>query len=280
MPLWKQALLRRYHDQAPADDGSGGGGGGGEPEPKAEPKAGEPEPKPEPKKGPSDEEARLLKENMKRKEKEAELTKELNTAKSVLSQLEELGGLDALKAIVTERKTAEEKKLEEKGEWDRLKQSMATEHQKSVDALKAQQAELSNANAALLAQINELTIGSAFSNSAFITSETTYTPAKARIIYGEHFELVEGKVVGYDKPRSAKDRTPLVDSRGEPVSFEDAMKKIVEADPEKDFVLKSKAKPGASSATKPVQGAKTEAPASSTDKIGAGLKSLGIVLNG
>jgi hypothetical protein len=274
MPLWKQALLRRYHEQADPDPGAAGGGGGGaDPEPKPA------DPTPEPKKGPSDEEARLLKENMKRKEKEAELTKELNTAKSVLSQLEELGGLDALKSIVNERKTAEEKKLEEKGEWDRLKQSMATEHQKAVDALKAQQTELSQANQALLGQINELTIGSAFSNSAFISTETTITPSKARIIYGEHFELVDGKVVGYDKPRSAKDRTPLVDSRGEPVGFEEAMKKIVEADPEKDHVLRSKAKPGAGSATKPVQGAKTEAAASSQDKIKGGLASLGIVLN-
>ncbi|MCY1309996.1 hypothetical protein D9M70_601460 [compost metagenome] len=109
------------------------------------------------------------------------------------------------------------------------------------------------------------------------------TPSKARVIYGQHFDLVDGKVVGYDKPRGAANRTALVDSLGEPVQFEEALRKIVEADPDKDHLLKAKVKPGAGSGNRvtPSSAGKqdTKTDASSFDKIAAGLKSLGNLSN-
>lgn len=286
MPIWKQALLRRYHK--PADDGTGGGGGGSDDaaaaqaaadKAAAEKAAAEKAAADKAAGKPSDEEAKLLKENMQRKQKIDELNKELEPLKALKATLEELGGVEALKGLVDEKKTAETKALEAKGEWDRLKVRMAEEHAKELKTAKDASAAIAEQLAKATSQINELTIGSAFSGSKFITEETTMTPSKARVIYGDHFELVDGKVVAFDKPRSAKDRTPLVDGSGNSVAFEEAMRKIVEADPEKDHVLRNKAKPGAASDTRKADpaGRKSE-PASGLDKIGAGLKGLGVLL--
>lgn len=289
MNRYKQALLRRLHK--PADDGTGGGGGGGggddaAAKAAAEKAAAEKEAADKlaaeeaaKKKTPTDEEAKLLKENMQRKAKIDELSKEVDTLKALKTQLEGLGGLDAIEALVKEKKTAEEKNLEAKGEWDRLKSRMAEEHAKTVKELKdAQEAVNKQLNQAT-SQINELTIGSSFSASEFLKTESTLTATKARVIYGDHFDLKDGKVVGYDKPRSAADRTALVDGYGNPLPFEAAIRKIVEADPEKDSLIKSKAKPGAGSGTRKTDPEKKTDGGSSIDRITAGLKSLGVVHN-
>lgn len=222
----------------------------------------------------SDEEARLLKENMKKKEQLDKATQQL---KQVQDQLKAFDGIDpvAVKKLLTEQKTAEEKALEAKGDWERLKTRMAEEHGKEVTTLQEQIKALSGELNNTKGTINELTIGTRFSQSQFIAEELTLTPAKARVIYGDHFELEEGKMVAYDKPRGSANRTALVDQYGNAVGFDEALKKIVEADPEKDHLLKSKVKPGAGSdSKKPVQGAKQEVDADSISKIASGLKGL------
>ncbi|MFW6855378.1 DUF6651 domain-containing protein [Burkholderia gladioli] len=233
-------------------------------------------------KKPSDEEARLLKENMKRKEQIEKLTSENATLKSLSAQLDELGGLDTLRSLVQSQKDAETRALEEKGEWDRLKERMAGEHKSAVKSLEDTVADLRNQIAARDGQIVELSIGTQFSQSGFIANELTLTPSKARVIYGEHFDLKDGVVVGYDKPRGAATRTALIDGSGEPLAFEAALKKIVDADPDRDHVIKAKMKPGAGSATTVASStarahvaARQEANRSGVSKIAAGLPSLG-----
>lgn len=279
MPLWKQALLRRLHEQAndgTGDKGGGGGDGKGGEKKEEPPKGNEPG-NDDGKKKPTDEEARLLKENMQKKEKIEKLTSDLTAANNIVAAINELGGIDALKTLVGEKKDAETKALEAKGEWDRLKQRMAEEHTKTLKAEQDKVAEKDKALQAAMATINELTVGSAFSNSKFIGEDLVLTPAKTRVVYGEHFDLVDGKVVGYDKPRGAANRTPLVDASGSAVAFDEALKKIVEADPEKESVLRSKAKPGAGSGSaKTVPDKKQEDSGVSIDKISAGLKGLKI----
>lgn len=222
----------------------------------------------------SDEEARLLKENMKKKE---QLDKAQQQLKTMQEQLKAFEGIDpaAVKKMLAEQKTAEEKALEAKGDWERLKTRMAEEHGKEVKTLQEQIEALSSQLTNTKGTINELTIGSQFSQSQFIAEELTLTPAKARVIYGEHFELEDGKLVAYDKPRGAANRTALVDQYGNAVSFDEALKKIVEADPEKDHLLKSKVKPGAGSESrKPAATNKPEGESDSISKIASGLKGL------
>lgn len=264
MQIWKQKMLSRmYRDQA--DDAGDGGNGGATTPPAggdgegATPPAGTGDaggdgegktPPPAGKKTPSDEEARLLKENMKRKEENAELKKRLDSVSAIQSQLEELGGLDALKALVQDKRTTEEKALEAKGDWERLKARMQEENNKKLTEAATAAETLKAELEASKKQINELTIGSKFGQSKFIGEDLTLTPTKARALYGSHFDYVDGKVVGYDKPRGEANRTMFVDNMGNPVDFDEAMKKIVDSDPEKEYLYKSKMAAGAGSDTK------------------------------
>lgn len=95
--------------------------------------------------------------------------------------------------------------------------------------------------------------------------------SKVRALYGTHFEFNDGQIVAYDKPAGAAERTMLVDGKGDPLSFEESIKKIIDADADRDQLIKSKTKPGAGSVTTG-KGAppKTETK-TSIDKISSGL---------
>lgn len=224
---------------------------------------------------PSDEEAKLLKEVMKRKESEKALQ---TRADELAAKLKDFEGIDpvAVKKLLDAQKEAETKAMEDKGEWERLKTRMGEEHSTETKSLKDQIAALQAQVGERDGAINEMTVGSSFTGSDFINTELTLTPSKARVIYGAHFDLEEGKVVGYDKPKGSANRTALVDSLGNPVNFDDALRKIVAADPDAAHLTKSGVKPGAQSQNKPVTRDGKNEPASVTsfDKIAAGLKNL------
>ena len=222
-------------------------------------------------KKPSDEEARLLKEVMQKKEALKEKDAALTAAQEKLKQFE---GIDpeAVRKLLEAQKAAETAQLEAKGEWERLKTRMAEEHtaqtktlQDQVTALQAQLSQKANL-------IDELSIGTQFGQSTFISEELTLTPAKARVVYGTHFDLVDGKIVGYDKPRGSANRTALVDQTGEPIGFDAALKKIVDADPDKNHLIKSKVRPGANSDSRRGDSKNVvKSDGSSVSKITAGL---------
>lgn len=222
---------------------------------------------------PTDEEARLLKENMQKKEQLKKKDEELAALKKQFEGIDP----EAVRKLLADQKSAEEQALEKKGDYERLKARMAEEHGKEVTSLKAQLEALQGEKSKLASTINDLTVGTQFSQSQFISGELTLTPAKARVIYGDYFEVEDGKVVGYDKPRGAAGRTALVDQYGAAVAFDAALRKIVEADPEKDHLLKSKVKPGAGSDSKKTSGdVQKETSGDSMSKIAAGLKGLKI----
>lgn len=228
-------------------------------------------------KKPSDEEARLLKENMKKKEALDKANAELKKTQDALKAFE---GIDpeAVRKLLADQKSAEEKALEAKGDWDRLKGRMAEEHGKEIKTLQDQIAALTGKLNSTEGTIKDLSIGTQFSQSKFISEELTLTPAKTRVIYGDYFDVEEGKVVGYDKPRGAANRTAIVDQYGNTVDFESALRKIIEADPEKDHLMKSKMKPGAGSdSRKPSGQTKTEMPTDGISKIASGLKGLKVL---
>lgn len=215
------------------EGGSGAGAGAGQGSPK-----------------PSDAEAKLLKEVMKFK----------NALKEKDEALKRFEGIDpdAVKALLAEKeeaekakREAEEAKLRATGDFDALKKRMADEHEKSLKAERARTEEAIRAQGSLTAQIHELTVGQNFAGSKFVTEETILTPSKARALYESHFDVVNGQVVAYDRPRSQQGREPLVNALGQPVPFDAAIKTIIEADPDRDALLRSKARPGAGSANNP-----------------------------
>lgn len=244
---------------APAgDDGAADGGADGdngqEGKKQEDPPSGEPEHKP------SDKEAQLLKEVM--------------TKKAALKQMEEkFKDIDPelYRAMLQERQQLQEQtqaeadrqeqeRLKAEGKFDELLQAQARQADSRVEQVKAQyQKELSEATGeleGLKAQlegqqtlINSLTIDSAFANSQFIREELlpAFNPAKTKKLYGEHFDVVEGKVVAFDKPRGATDRAQLVNKDGNPLAFEEAISRLVESDPDADAMKRSKHKEGAGS---------------------------------
>lgn len=260
-------------DPTKGGGGDGKGAGEGEGEGGDPPKGGEGEGAGG-KAKPTDAEAKLLREVMEKKAKLDEATTKLSALEAKLKDFE---GIDPvkIKAMLTEQEEAERKKAEARGEYDRLIAQMGDKHRAEIEAVNGRVKEKESELTRLQTQIAELTVGQAFSGSGFIKDELNMTVNKARVVYGPHFEFKDGNVVAYDKPAGASDRTPLVDSTGKPLNFDAALKALVEADPDKDFLLRSKVKPGAGSAppTK-VKGKQEERQMSSIDKIAAGLKKL------
>ena len=172
-------------------------------------------------------------------------------------------------------RAAERKAAEDKGEWDRVRTMMGEEHEAALKAAQETTAAVTAERDKLAAQIEELTVGNEFGGSAFIKNELTLSGAKTRQLYGAHFDVVDGVVVPFDKPRGAEGRTQLVDASGKALSFDKALEKIVGGDPDKDSILKSKLKPGAGSTTTDTVIADDAAPLSGRDKISNALKALG-----
>lgn len=194
----------------------------------------------------SDAEAKLLKDVMAKKK----ALKDATDAKNALeAKLKDFDGIDPVEVrkLLQERKEAEVKELEAKGNWDKLKAQMAEAHKAQMAEVQTKAQQLEQDSAKKDAIISELTVGQAFANSPFIKNELVITANITRSAYGTYFGYEDGKVVGYDKPAGREGRTVLVDAVGEPLNFEEALKKIIDADPEKDSILRSKMKGGAGS---------------------------------
>lgn len=219
------------------------------------------------------EKAELLREVMDKKDKLKAATKEVADTKKAL---EAYGGVDPakVKELLRKEAEAESKEAEARGDFDRVKAMMITEHERAIAAKDAELTEARAGRDADRSLIDELTIGNSFGNSTFIRESLNISPAKTRQLYGAHFERQDGMVVGYDKPVGAKDRTMLVNAKGEALSFDDALGRIVDADPEKKGLTKSKAKPGASSASDLDKGAKSETKLVGKAQIASILSSL------
>jgi DNA-binding transcriptional ArsR family regulator len=217
---------------------------------------------------PSDAEAKLIKEIMKLKaEKKAEAEKAKKLA-------EQLGGidLDAAREALKKMEEAEKTELERKGEYTRLlemqKEAAAKERKELEEKLETER----KAREDLARNVDALSLTNAFSNSKFIQEKLTLTPNKTKALYADHFEIQDGKIVAYDKPKGSADRTPIVGADGEGVPFEAAIEAIINGDPDKDTLIKSELKGGAGSKQTSIETPGTQRPMSSLDKMALGLK--------
>lgn len=277
----------RYMAPATGDEGGGnaGGGAGGEGDAAAAEggeadKAGEVGEKATDKPADSkisDTEAKLLREVMQNKQARRDAETQVKELKEQLAKFDGIN-LEEVKAVLDERAAAAERKLVEQGNWDALKAQMVEQHNASIQAIRAELEGERASKSALVKQLEEISVGAAFTGSSYIQSELVLTPAKTRVIYGQHFDVEDGRVVAYDKPRGHEGRTQLVDAQGEPMGFDDALRRLVEADPERDELLRARAKPGAGSGSeKPTgekrAGAKNES-LHGIDRINRGLANL------
>lgn len=167
---------------------------------------------------------------------------------------------------------AEKAKAEAEGNWERIRELMNEERDAREKALQAELDTERGETQTLKTRLNEMTVGQEFSASNFIREKLLLTPTKARVLYGAHVEIEDGNPVVYDKPRGEKDRTMYVDGKGRPLSFDAAIEKVVNADPDRDSLLKSTTKPGAHSKTSDGQAPSGEL--SRQEKIREGLRKL------
>ncbi|WLR90993.1 DUF6651 domain-containing protein [Shinella zoogloeoides] len=201
------------------------------------------------------EKQKLLREVMEKKGKLKETEEALAAARAEADKFKGID-LDKVKSLVEAEKLREEKELEAKGEFDRLKARIAEEREAERKAWLEEKKALENQVKTLAGSVDNLTIGNDFATSTFIKDDLVLTPTKARALYGSYFEVKDGKRIPYDKPAGAAGRTPLIDAAGEPLAFDAAMRKIIDADPDKDTLLKAKVTPGA--ASKNVPGTKSQ----------------------
>lgn len=202
------------------------------------------------------EKQKLLREVMDKKGKLKETEELLAAARAEADKFKGLD-LERVKGLLEAEKVREEKDLEAKGEFDRLKARIAEEREAERKAWDDERKTLQAANQKLAGDVDNLTIGNDFATSTFIKDDLVLTPTKARALYGSYFEVKDGKRVPYDKPAGSANRTPLVDAAGEPLAFDVALRKIIDADPDKDTLLKAKVTPGA--ASKHTPGSKSQA---------------------
>jgi hypothetical protein len=196
---------------------------------------------------PTETEAKLLKEVMQKKQALKELQDQLKKTEERFAGIDP----DAVRTLLETQKQKEQEELEKRGEFERVKQSIIEQNKAEKAALQKQIDELKSGSSStidsLQRQLVELTVGRSFGDSSFVRDQLTLTPAKARVVYGAHFEVQDGAIVGFDKPVGAKDRTMLVDATGNPLKFDAALERLVQADPDRDQLIRSKMRNGANS---------------------------------
>jgi hypothetical protein len=209
----------------------------------------------------SESERKLLREAMAKKEEIAQLRAQLKAFEGVdPKRYQELTAAQV--KAEAEAKEREQKALIERGQFEealkRVREEqdgvlgqVRTQFTTELQTVAGERDTLNQRVSALTQQIEDLTIGEAFSNSPFIRDELVQamSPARNRRLYGDHFDLVDGKVVGFDKPRGEQGRSPLVDKDGQNVSFDEALKRILSSQPDFETMLRSQAKQGAGSGT-------------------------------
>jgi len=226
----------------------------------------------------SDTEAALLKDVMRHKGRAASAETELANLRAQMESISKALG-DAkpedVAALLQAKKENERQQLEKKGQYDKIIEQMRTENDKVVQAERDRANSLQAQLDKVQADIEEVTIGRAFSDSKYVREKLRIpTPSLARREFGEFFDVEGGKVVGYDKPRGAADRTPLVNGQGEPLKFDDAIARLAAAHPDSKELIRAEVKPGANSTTQAKVNAKVEKPkAHGASRIEQALKS-------
>jgi hypothetical protein len=219
---------------------------------------------------PSDEAAKLLKEVMKLKEK----AKAEEEARKALEAKYGNIDLEAAKEALKKAEEAEQAELERKGEYERLLSKQKEKTDALIEAERTARKELEDKLASAARAVDELSLGNAFANSKFIQDKVALTPNKTRALYGSHFEVEDGKLVAYDKPKGAADRTPLISASGDALSFDEAIAEIINTDPDKEYLLKVETREGAKSKASAtvIDPDKGNRKLSSLDRIAQGLK--------
>ena len=227
--------------------------------------------------GMSEKEAQLLKEVMKWKSKAKTVQQGLdengNENNPILEIVGDMSGED-LKSLIDNKKAQDREEREARGEYDSIVSQMKEQHSSDLSEkdklISDKEAEITELKAMLTSasdEMEELTVGRQFSDSSFIKERATLPPSIARQLFGSHFDVEQGKIVGYDKPRGIEGRAPLVNGQAETLGFEAAIERLITSHPESKTLLRSTIKPGSNSSTVNEGGDDAPKKASGADKI-------------
>lgn len=187
------------------------------------------------------------------KKEKADLLKEVMAKKEKLKEYE---GIDASEAkrLLNEKKAAEEaaaaaekEKLEKENNWEALKKQMVEENDKVIKGLNDQITALKEELENNKKERETLFMNNKFEESKYIRENLVLSPNKTKVLYGSYFEVENGELVAYNSPKGSSNRVRLVDANGNNLDFDKAIEKIVGQDPDKNTLLKSKARVGAGS---------------------------------
>lgn len=216
----------------------------------------------------SDNEAALLKELMKFKER----AKEAETARKTLEAKYEGLDVEAAKNALKTAEEAENKELERKGEYERLLEKQREAGNLRIAAEEKARKEAEAKIQELEQTANSLRVNNAFANSKYIKDTLALTANKTQALYASYFEMEEGQLIPYDAPKGQPGRTKIVNENGVVVSFDKAMEAIINADPDKDYLIKATIKAGAQSKAAANEATNEAKFDNSVDKIAAGVK--------
>lgn len=207
--------------------------------------------------------AALLKETMSRKTVIKERDTELDTLRSKVSKFE------------SAEADAEEKRLEGEKDIEGLKNRWTEKHTAAIDELKSsQQTELQTRDGKI-AELTNLLNGqeknTKFANSP-VPGQLGLTPTKVEKLWGDRFDVVDGKTVPFDRPRGEEGRTEMIGADGQTMPFDDALSEIVKQDPDYEALAKITLKPGAGSSSSTGGKAPTASTARGVNKIEEALK--------
>ena len=212
----------------------------------------------------------------------------LNAAKKELSTFQDLGidiesydtwKADATKALDT-IKNLEDNKLVEANKVEDIKKQVRDEvlaekarsEKQYKDLLAEREASLNTVNG----QVRSLVVDNQFHSSKYIPNDLIVTPTMARKIFGDNFkaEMVNNKTqaVGYMNGEPVMSKSNV----GEFAPFEEALKHMIDTDPDRDAYIKADSKKSKQEPDTPVSFQSTEPgeTRTSTDKIRAGLAKL------
>lgn len=167
---------------------------------------------------------------------------------------------------------AEKAKATAEGNFERLKQLQDEEANAKIAAAEEARAAADARAVAAEERLNDALVTVAFGNSKFIVDKTILGPVKARRLFGDYVEIEDGVQVVYDAPRGASKRAKIMNAKGEALPFNDAIQKVIEADPDKDSLIRSEAKSGAG--TKKVEGEPAKAASDRQSRLAAGVAAL------
>lgn len=177
----------------------------------------------------------------------------------------------AVAAAEAARIEAEKAAAKAEGNFEKLREIQTAEANAAIEAANAAREAAEKAAADARAELSRARVETAFANSRFLTENTILTGPKAQRLFADHVEIEDGRVVVYDKPAGEAKRAKVMDNKGNPLTFDAAIEKVINADPDKDTLLKSKTTAGAGSST---TDGKAKNETSRHQRIAAGLAAM------